>query len=40
MSDGIAFGHDFAAEDLDAGMELTSDYRTICDQVRLSGQIF
>src|SRR3954471_1079911 len=29
ISDGIAFGCDVAAVDLDAGMELTSDYRTI-----------
>lgn len=34
---GIAFGDDVAAEDLPAGAELTSDYRTICDAVRLGG---
>ena len=31
---GIAFGDDVAAEDLSAGTELTSDYRTICDAMR------
>ena len=40
VSDGIAFGHDHAAEDLAAGAELTSDYNTICDQVRRSGGAF
>ncbi|MGZ2410621.1 uncharacterized protein ACUXST_000018 [Sphingomonas sp. F9_3S_D5_B_2] len=34
---GIAFGDDVAAFDLPAGTELTSDYRTICDAVRLQG---
>ena len=34
---GIAFGDDIAAYDLPAGTELTSDYRTICDSVRLNG---
>src|SRR3569623_1980610 len=34
---GIAFGDDVAAEDLPAGTELTSDYRTICDAIRLHG---
>ncbi|MBA3896533.1 MAG: SET domain-containing protein-lysine N-methyltransferase [Sphingomonadaceae bacterium] len=38
ISDGIAFGADYAAEDLPAGAELTSDYATICDHVRLNGQ--
>src|SRR5688572_22392705 len=33
-SNGIAFGEDHAAEDLPAGTELTSDYTTICDNVR------
>ena len=33
---GIAFGDDVAAEDLPAGTELTSDYRTICDAIRLN----
>jgi SET domain-containing protein len=32
---GIAFGDDVAAEDIEPGTELTSDYRTICDAVRL-----
>ena len=35
---GIAFGDDVAAEDLPAGTELTSDYRTICDAIRLHGR--
>ena len=39
-SDGIAFGRDFAAMDLDIGVELTSDYRTICDSVRTNGLSF
>jgi len=34
---GIAFGDDVAAEDLAIGAELTSDYRTICDSMRLAG---
>jgi uncharacterized protein len=37
---GIAFGDDVAAEDLPAGTELTSDYRTICDAMRLGGTDF
>jgi SET domain-containing protein len=37
---GIAFGDDVAAEDLPAGTELTSDYRTICDAMRLGGMDF
>lgn len=37
ISDGIAFGCDYAAEDLPAGTELTSDYATICDHVRFNG---
>ena len=40
VSDGIAFGRDFAAEDLAEGTELTSDYRTICDSVRTNGLTF
>src|SRR3954451_8822230 len=32
---GIAFGDDVAAEDIEPGTELTSDYRTICDAMRL-----
>lgn len=38
ISDGIAFGCDYAAADLPAGTELTSDYATICDHVRVNGQ--
>ncbi|MCH8614884.1 SET domain-containing protein [Sphingomonas sp. SM33] len=37
---GIAFGDDVAAYDLPAGTELTSDYRTICDAMRLEGMDF
>ncbi len=37
ISDGIAFGTDRAACDIPAGSELTSDYATICDHVRLNG---
>jgi uncharacterized protein len=37
---GIAFGDDVAAADLEPGTELTSDYRTICDAMRLSGPEF
>ena len=37
---GIAFGDDVAAYDLDAGTELTSDYRTICDAARFEGVAF
>jgi hypothetical protein len=37
---GIAFGDDVAAADLPAGTELTSDYRTICDAMRLGGLDF
>lgn len=37
---GIAFGDDVAAHDLPAGTELTSDYRTICDAMRLQGMDF
>ena len=40
VSDGIAFGHDHALEDLPAGTELTSDYNTICDHVRRNGGAF
>lgn len=38
ISDGIAFGCDYAASDMAAGTELTSDYSTICDHVRINGQ--
>jgi uncharacterized protein len=37
---GIAFGDDVAAADMAAGTELTSDYRTICDAMRLKGVSF
>jgi SET domain-containing protein len=37
---GIAFGDDVAAEDLEPGTELTSDYRTICDAIRSGGLEF
>src|SRR5918993_4914120 len=34
LSDAISFGDDRASRDLAAGEELTSDYRTICDNAR------
>ena len=37
---GIAFGDDVAAVDMESGTELTSDYRAICDAVRLEGVDF
>lgn len=37
---GPAFGDDVAAVDMPAGTELTSDYRTICDAMRLGGLAF
>lgn len=37
---GVAFGDDVAAQDLEPGTELTSDYRTICDAMRLGGMEF
>lgn len=37
---GIALGDDVAAQDLLAGTELTSDYRTICDAMRSEGMSF
>ena len=40
VSDAVAFGHDHAAADLPAGTELTSDYATICDSVRINGNGF
>jgi hypothetical protein len=40
VSNAIAFGEDIAATDLSVGTELTSDYRTICDHVRLNGSGF
>ncbi len=40
ISNAIAFGEDIAATDLEVGSELTSDYRSICDNVRLNGAGF
>jgi SET domain-containing protein len=40
ISNAIAFGEDIAATDLAVGDELTSDYRAICDNVRLNGSGF
>jgi SET domain-containing protein len=40
VSDAISFGEDRAARDLEAGEELTSDYTTICDNVRRNGHGF
>jgi SET domain-containing protein len=40
VSNAISFGEDHAARDLGAGDELTSDYATICDDVRLNGNGF
>jgi uncharacterized protein len=40
ISNAISFGEDHAARDLEAGEELTSDYTTICDQVRRNGNGF
>ena len=37
---GVAFGDDVASDDLKAGTELTSDYRTICDATRVHGMNF
>ena len=37
---GIAFGDDVAGRDLPSGTELTTDYRTICDAMRLQGMDF
>lgn len=37
ISMGIAFGDDIAAEDMPAGTELTTDYNTICDAIRIGG---
>ena len=37
---GIALGDDVAAEDMPAGTELTSDYRSICDAARNGGMAF
>ena len=40
VSNAISFGEDRAIRDLAAGEELTSDYHTICDSVRLNGMVF
>lgn len=40
VSNAISFGEDRAARDLAAGEELTSDYTTICDEVRRNGAPF
>jgi len=40
VSNAISFGEDHAVRDLAVGEELTSDYRTICDDVRVNGNGF
>ena len=40
LSQGIGFGDDVAADDLPAGTELTTDYKTICDAMRANGAQF
>ncbi|HEY3696979.1 SET domain-containing protein [Phenylobacterium sp.] len=40
VSNAISFGEDHAARDLAVGEELTSDYTTICDDVRVNGNGF
>lgn len=37
LSLGTGFGDDVAAEDLAAGVELTTNYLLICDSVRING---
>lgn len=37
---GVAFGDDLAASDLNAGTELTTDYRAICDMFRTRQVLF
>jgi len=37
VSNAVSFGEDHARRDLAAGDELTSDYATICDDVRENG---
>ncbi len=39
-SNAISFGEDRAVTDLSTGTELTSDYRTICDNFRQNGHGF
>jgi uncharacterized protein len=40
VSNAISFGEDRAVRDLAAGEELTSNYNTICDNVRRNGNSF
>jgi len=40
VSNAISFGEDHAVRDLAAGEELTSNYATICDEVRRNGHGF
>ena len=40
VSNAVSFGEDHAARDLGVGDELTSDYATICDEVRRNGADF
>ena len=40
LSNAVAFGDDVAAEDMPAGTELTTDYKTICDAMRANGARF
>jgi SET domain-containing protein len=40
VSNAISFGEDRAVRDLAAGEELTSNYTTICDNVRRNGNGF
>jgi uncharacterized protein len=40
VSNAISFGEDHAVRDLAPGEELTSDYTTICDDVRQNGADF
>lgn len=40
VSNAISFGEDHAVRDLAIGEELTSDYATICDDVRRNGVEF
>ena len=40
VSNAISFGEDRAVRDLAAGEELTSNYNTICDNVRRNGNGF
>jgi hypothetical protein len=40
LSLGTGFGDDVAAEDLPAGVELTTDYALICDSVRMNGAAY